>query len=176
MFETDRMPCSIKSEDADQSGTIPEIGRKRGILVVDDASEIRDTLQAGLWHYGFNVWVAASGPEAVASFRVNGDSVDMALLDVRMPDWDGPRTLSALRDVDARVRCCFMSGGSGGYSVPGLIRLGAHHVFAKPFSIRSVVEVMMTLIPNERAYHSGEDKWDDDGGNGIGAGLGFARD
>jgi DNA-binding response OmpR family regulator len=169
MSETDGMPCSTNVEDLDLSRTTRGIGRKRGILVVDDAGEIRDTLQAGLWHYGFNVWSAASGPEAVASYRINGDSVDMVLLDVRMPDWDGPRTLSALHEVDARVRCCFMSGDLGGHSVPDLIRLGAIHVFAKPFYIRSVVEVMMALIPNDRATNVGEGLWDEDGGNGIDA-------
>jgi DNA-binding response OmpR family regulator len=168
MFETDWMACSTKVEDADQHNTASKTERTRGVLVVDDANEIRDTLQAGLWHYGFNVWLAASGPEAVANYRINGDSVDMVLLDVRMPDWDGPRTLVALREVDARVRCCFMSGDTGEYSVPGLIRLGAHHVFTKPFYIRSVVDVMTALIPDGRASNLGEG-WDD--GKRIGIGV-----
>jgi len=169
MNDLDWVPCSKEIADPDQLITAPETGRKRGVLVVDDTREVRDTLRAGLWHYGFNVWVAASGPEAVARYRVNGDSIDIVLLDVRMPNWDGPRTLTALREVDVSVRCCFMSGDLGDDSVPDLLRFGAIHVFAKPFYIRSVVEVMMGLIPNDRATNVGEDVWDDDGGNGIGA-------
>jgi DNA-binding response OmpR family regulator len=175
MFETDWMPCSTKVKTPDRPITVPEIDRKRGVLVVEDAIEIRDTLQAGLWHSGFNVWLAASGPEAVASYRNNGDSVDMVLLDVRMPDWDGPRTLLTLREVDARVRCCFMSDVTGDYSVPDLLRHGAIHVFLKPVFVRSVIEVMMALIPNDRATNLGEGLWNAEGGNGPGAGVAASR-
>jgi FixJ family two-component response regulator len=37
----------------------------------------------------------------------------LVLLDVRMPDWDGPQTLAALQKFDPAVRCCFLTGDAG---------------------------------------------------------------
>ena len=105
--------------------------RQRGILVVDDDATVRTMLDIGLRHHGFAVWLAAGGQEAVEVFRRHGQAIDIVLLDVRMPGLDGPQTLAALQQIDPRVRCCFMSGESGGYNSETLLTLGASHLDRK---------------------------------------------
>ena len=78
-----------------------------GILVVDDDKHIRNLLHVGLPLYGFSVWLAADGKEAVELYRRVGQDIAVVLLDVRMPGIGGPQTLSTLQALNPAVRSCF---------------------------------------------------------------------
>jgi CheY-like chemotaxis protein len=106
---------------------------RKSILVVDDEPSVRKLLAAVLRQAGFSVRVAASGEEAVGLYGQHRDDIDLVLLDVRMDAMSGPDTFAALRRIEPRVRCCFMSGHAGDYSANELLALGARHVFSKPF-------------------------------------------
>jgi CheY-like chemotaxis protein len=105
------------------------------VLVVDDDPSIRALFTLCLPSQGFAVWRAASGEEALEVYRQHASDIDVVLLDVRMPDLDGPHTLTRLRQLDPDVRCCFMSGDIGDYTEDDLFALGALDVVAKPFSL-----------------------------------------
>jgi DNA-binding NtrC family response regulator len=122
-----------------------------GVLVVDDDDGVRGLLDVGLRHVGFKVWLAADGREAVGLYRTHREDIVVVLLDVRMPDPDGPQTLGALRSVNPRVRCCFMSGDLGGYTEDGLLDLGAVAVFQKPFRLDALARILreLSLMPGE---------------------------
>lgn len=116
-----------------------------GILVVDDDDPVRTLLHVGLERHGFQVWLAASGPEALDVYRQHAARIAVVLLDVRMPELDGPQTLRALRQLDAEVCCCFISGHTGDYSEASLLELGAAHVFTKPFHLADIVPILRQL-------------------------------
>lgn len=114
--------------------------RPLGILIVDDWEPLRRIVGIWLQRSGFEVWAASDGREAVALYREHRPAIDVVLLDVLMPDRDGPETLAGLRELDARVRCCFMSGDTGKYSEAELLELGAVAVFQKPFRMSELAE------------------------------------
>jgi CheY-like chemotaxis protein len=164
MIETKRKPDSVPRAARNGSAKIPDTSRRRPvILVVDDTIDVRDVLRSGLWHYGCDVWAAASGPEAVDFYREHRAEFDMVLLDVQMSIWDGPRTLSALREVNPRVRCCFMSGDTGDDSEADLLRMGAERVFEKPFVVGEMVESLKVLIFADKYLHGEILRWANDG-------------
>jgi len=70
------------------------------ILVVDDEQLIRWTLKQQLNAHGFDVVEAGSGAEALAAF---GETVDLVLLDFRLPDTDGLTVLRQLKDLQPTV-------------------------------------------------------------------------
>jgi DNA-binding response OmpR family regulator len=94
---------------------------------------------------GFAVWAASDGREAATLYQENRLAIDVVLLDVLMPDRDGPETLAVLRQVDACVRCCFMSGGTGKYSEAYLLDLGAIAVLQKPFRMSELAEQLVRV-------------------------------
>src|SRR4051794_38680528 len=112
-------------------------GQRPGILVVDDDPSILRMLRAALPQLGYAAYLAENGREAREVFRRAHDHITLVLLDVRMPDLDGPATLAALRDLDPHVRCCFLSGESGDYSEEQLRALDAL-VLHKPFTSASL--------------------------------------
>jgi DNA-binding response OmpR family regulator len=73
------------------------------------------------------------------------DAIDVVLLDVRMPDQDGPETLAALRELDPQVTCCFMSGDTGEYTEENLLDLGVVAVFQKPFRMSELARQLMEI-------------------------------
>lgn len=70
------------------------------ILLVDDEEDIREVAAASLELLGgFQVDTAASGAEAVR--LASATRPDAIVLDVMMPEMDGPTTLERLREDDA---------------------------------------------------------------------------
>jgi CheY-like chemotaxis protein len=123
--------------------------RVPGILVVDDEPAIRILLQTALPRYGFHVFLAASGQEALVVYREHRTEIAAVLLDVQMPGLDGPQTLRILRAIDPQVRCCFISGDLGDYSEQDLLDLGAALVIPKPFRIPAVLEALQRAVDRE---------------------------
>jgi CheY-like chemotaxis protein len=74
------------------------------VLLVDNDLYVRQALAVMLKRLGCEVWLASSGPEALELYRQHPGSIDMVLLDVRMPGMSGPATLDALRQFNPRVR------------------------------------------------------------------------
>jgi CheY-like chemotaxis protein len=124
------------------AGHVPE---GLGILIVDDDPLLRMLLNLGLRHHGFRVWQAGGGREAVAVFRQYGAQIDLVLLDLRMPDLDGPHTLAALQEVRGGVRVCFLCGGGEADNPEELVALGAVGVLSKPFRLDSLVKALEQL-------------------------------
>lgn len=116
-----------------------------GILVVDDEHVIRSMVQLALELNGFVVRSAADGREAIRMYQRHRDCIAVVLLDVSMPDPDGPATLHALRQLDPEVVVCFMGGVFGGYQREGLLRLGAVQVLDKPFCMEDLLQVLQPL-------------------------------
>ena len=119
--------------------------RRTGILVVDDEAVIRSLLERVLRSLGFHVWLAQDGFEAVEIYRQQTQSIDLVLLDVRMAGRDGPQTLDELEAINPGLRCCFMSGFTGGYSAARLSRPSVVGFIKKPFQLAEVAEFLRRL-------------------------------
>lgn len=125
--------------------------RPQGVLVIDDNADIRAFLGAGLGASGFTVWLAADGPEGTNVYREHAPAIDFLLLDVRMPGWDGPETLTAIRALAPDLPCCFMSGDPGHYTEQDLLNLGAVGVLLKPFRLDELIaQLKRTTLPIAR--------------------------
>jgi DNA-binding response OmpR family regulator len=102
------------------------------VLVVDDSLLMRSAAALGLSRVaGWDVATAASGRAGVE--LAAGYRPDAILLDVVMPELDGPATLRALREQATThdTPVVFLTAGAG---EPGaLVALGAAGVIAKPF-------------------------------------------
>jgi anti-anti-sigma factor len=130
------------------SSPAPEEGRAMslpGVLVADDEPTAQRLLLAGLHREGFKVWLAADGHQAVELYRRHRNDIAVVLLDVHMPEMDGPHTLLALQKIAPAVRCCFMTGDPSHYTEATLRCLGAVRVFRKPFALAEVFDTLNQL-------------------------------
>lgn len=117
-----------------------------GILVVDDEPAVAVMLDMMLQTRGWTVWRASSGEEALEIYRRVGPSIALVLMDVLMPNMDGPQTLRALRGLNPDVVCCLMSGITGGYSFDELFACGAACFLPKPFRLAELEDLLQEML------------------------------
>lgn len=104
------------------------------IIAVEDEADIRMVLEVALRDVaGFDLQVCSSGAQALElapSFQP-----DLILLDVMMPDMDGPDTLEALRELPgtAGTPVIFLTAKVQSQEVQRFREIGAIGVIAKPF-------------------------------------------
>lgn len=104
------------------------------ILYVDDEPDIQTVAQLALETLGgFEVKLCNSGKQAlteVAAYRPQ-----LLLLDVMMPEMDGPSTLKAMKELDvmADVPVVFMTAKVQPHEIQQFKALGAVDVIPKPF-------------------------------------------
>jgi len=127
--------------------TLPTIPRRPCVLVIDDEARVRTLLSLGLRQHGFDVRVAAGGLEALEVYRACHRQFDIVLLDVLMPDVDGPQTFQALRETNPAILCCFLAGAST-YADDELRKLGPTRIFSKPVNTAELVQSLWLMVAN----------------------------
>ena len=106
----------------------------RRILIVDDEDDIREVAQVSLELVGhFDVLTAACGRDGVE--RARSDQPDAILLDVMMPDMDGPSTLAKLRADPATrdIPVLFLTAKTQSAERSRLAELGVAGILTKTF-------------------------------------------
>jgi len=127
----------------------PPDSRPCRVLVVDDDPSVLTSLERAFRLRGFAVLTATTGTQAVQLYRCHRRAISVVLMDVQMPDLDGPQTLAALRQIDPDLRCCFMSGGVARTEAE-LVAMGAVHVFDKPFPDLDELAFMLGQVARNR--------------------------
>lgn len=118
----------------------------RKILFVEDDPDIQTVATMALEVLGgYEVMPCSSGEEAIAQARAV--TPDFILLDVMMPDMDGPATLRALRREPglADVPVAFMTALSRHEDMDKLLALGARGIISKPFDPMTLADRVREL-------------------------------
>ena len=118
--------------------------RVRRALVVDDDPDVRTVARLALSVDGTVEVIACADGESAISIAAGFDP-DVILLDVMMPDLDGPTTLARLRNIPAlaKVPIIFLTARALPAEIQSLMALDAAAVLSKPFD-------PMGLLPTVR--------------------------
>lgn len=117
------------------------------ILLVDDDADIRTIAELALSNVGgWQVVSAASGPDALA--KLSEGKTDLVLLDVMMPEMDGPAVLRCLRENErwSEIPVIFMTARVQRSEVEEYLSLGARGVIGKPFDPLDLPEQIRQLV------------------------------
>jgi len=111
--------------------------RRTRILIVDDEGGFRETLARRLEKRGAVVNQAAGGEEALASLAQ--ESVDVVLLDVRMPGMDGLSVLERIRHEHPDTEVILITGNVSTQEGVAGIKAGAFDYLTKPIEIEHLI-------------------------------------
>ncbi|MEI7779129.1 MAG: response regulator transcription factor [Actinomycetes bacterium] len=113
------------------------------VLVVEDEESFSDALSFMLRKEGFEVGVAATGPEALDSFDRLG--ADLVLLDLMLPGLSGTEVCRALRAKSA-VPIIMVTAKDGEIDKVVGLELGADDYVTKPYSSRELVARIRAVL------------------------------
>lgn len=109
------------------------------ILVVDDEHGIRQSFKMVL-EDEYNVLLAGTGGEAIDILYKN--SVDLILLDIRLPDINGIELLEKLKETDPNTEIIMITAVNEIQTAVKTIKLGAYEYIIKPFIVEDVLTVI----------------------------------
>jgi len=113
------------------------------VLVVEDEESFSDALSFMLRKEGFEVGVAATGPDALDSFDRLG--ADLVLLDLMLPGLSGTEVCRALRAKSA-VPIIMVTAKDGEIDKVVGLELGADDYVTKPYSSRELVARIRAVL------------------------------
>jgi two-component system, OmpR family, response regulator len=113
------------------------------ILIVDDDLHIREVIRVALKKAGMNVTEARDGKEALTRFV--GDSPDLIILDIGMPEFDG---LDVCREIrkSSDVPILFLSARDDEIDRVLGLEIGGDDYVTKPFSPRELVARVNVIL------------------------------
>ena len=122
------------------------------VLVVEDDAEIRDLIRRYLVRSGYRVVTAETGAEGLRA--VEDPSIDLAVLDLGLPDIPGEEVLAAARTRDLPV--VIVTARSGLENRIRGLELGADDYLTKPFSPRELllrIQAVLHRVGTEPVSH-----------------------
>jgi len=126
------------------------------ILTVDDSRPIRMIVSKALIEMGFEVGEAEDGNEGLK--KLQGGGYDLVVLDVTMPNLDGPGMLAKMREGGDKTPVLMLTSESKTSIVAALMKLGIQDYLLKPFKgdeLRAKVLKALKLPANYVAQNSG---------------------
>lgn len=107
------------------------------LLLVDDDAVYRERLAKALVARGYEVRTAASEEEAAA--QAEGESPELAVVDLRMPGGSGLDLLRRLKAIDSTTRVLMLTGYGSIATALEAVRLGAVHYLTKPADVDDIL-------------------------------------
>ena len=101
------------------------------VLVVDDEQDIRDASERILSRIGYQVQKASRGDEALDILKKN--SIDIVLLDLKMPGMDGMEILARIRERSTEIQVIVITGYATVETAIEAMKQGAYDFIPKPF-------------------------------------------
>ncbi|MAT38260.1 MAG: two-component system response regulator [Ectothiorhodospiraceae bacterium] len=110
---------------------------KPWILVVDDERVVCDAIARQLRKAGYNTHVAYEGKEAIEILA--GNRIDLALLDIRMPQTNGFDILKHIQKHTPETKSIMMTSYADIKSAVDSIAYGAVDIISKPVDLDEMI-------------------------------------
>lgn len=124
------------------------------ILVLDDEAEIADLVELFLKNEGYNVYKFYSSSEAIKC--INSTPLDLALLDVMLPDTDGFTILRKIREEGFRFPVIMLTAKVEVIDKIIGLSLGADDYITKPFNPLEMVSRVKAQLRRYTFYNGAE--------------------
>ncbi|MCJ7616691.1 MAG: response regulator [Desulfobacterales bacterium] len=135
----------VREEEAKETKTEVAIGNKT-ILVIEDEDVVMDVIRLMLEGFGCHVLPAKTGSEAVEIARTFEGDIDLAILDIVLPDMGGENLYPLIMEALPNLKVIVCSG----YAIDGpaqkILDAGAQDFIQKPFSLDTLLEKLKKTI------------------------------
>ncbi|HET6439958.1 MAG TPA: response regulator [Anaeromyxobacter sp.] len=117
------------------------------ILTVDDSRAVRTIVGKQVKELGFEVLEAEDGVQGLE--QLAQAQVDLVLLDVTMPNMDGPTMLQKMREGGNQTPVIMLTSESKRSIVSGAMKLGISDYILKPFKPEELRQKVLSVLQGE---------------------------
>jgi len=110
---------------------LAEVSEALRIIVVDDERDIREGVERILKRMGYVVLKAGRGEEALEILEK--ETVDLAILDLKMPGMDGMELHQRIREIDEKIIVIIITGYATIETAIDAMKQGVYDFIPKPF-------------------------------------------
>jgi PAS domain S-box-containing protein len=118
------------------------------ILLVDDEQVVREVASDMLRSLGYQVITANDGLQAVELFREKGSQIDIAIIDMIMPEMDGRACFQELRRIDPNLRVVLSTGYEIDQKIQDVLDQGVSGFVQKPYRLKQLAAVVAEALPS----------------------------
>ena len=139
------MPIKEKIIEKAQAFTKVKDNMVKTVLLIEDEEMVMNVCKAMLLKLGYQILCAENGSQAIDIARTYEQNIDLALLDIGLPDIGGKEVFPIIKQArpDLKVIVC------SGYSLEGpaqdLLDAGAETLIKKPFGFKELITVIDEL-------------------------------
>jgi len=119
-------------------------GHGETVLLVDDEDIVLTTTSALLTHLGYQVITAHTGLDALTKDAL--ETVDIALLDVVMPEMGGVETANRLREINPKLPVIFATAYDRKKVLTGQDEIPNSWILSKPFRMQVLATTLMNSL------------------------------
>jgi len=113
------------------------------ILAVDDERPMLDSIElAVMSRQNLELITADSGKDGLDILKARHQEIDLVLLDIMMPGFDGIEVLKVIRERWPHIKIIMQSGTSDQGAKDTCLKLGATAFIAKPYQIADLLKVI----------------------------------
>lgn len=142
------LPVSAGTEEVllREKKEIAEISKGEGtILIIDDEEEVLETSRLALEYLGYKVLTVNTGMEAISIVETGGEDIDLAILDIGLPDILGDKVCQRIQELRPNIKIVI----STGYMVEDInddLKIKAQGIIQKPFSISEMAMKLKEVL------------------------------
>lgn len=122
---------------------------KKSILLVEDESAVRSVLFRKLSQLEYNVVTAGSFLEA-QTFIQSGLKIDLAILDIKLPDGDGLNLIDLVKKPNPQAECIIVTGFGTIELAMNAARQGVFQFITKPFELTKFLSVVERALNHKK--------------------------
>jgi PAS domain S-box-containing protein len=127
----------------------------KNILIADDDPGVLNLLEEMLQYEGYYVFPASNGKEAVETAQ--NRSVDIAILDIKMPLMDGIEALKRIKEIDRNIEVLIMTSYAELESLrQTVVDYGAFDYLLKPFHKDEIMQTIRNAMSKRELISQNE--------------------
>ncbi len=130
--------------------TIPTPELSGTALVIDDQEPILSVAEDILTATGMSVLLAQSGTAGIRLFQEHHQTIDLVLLDMKMPDMNGDEVFAHLQAIDPTVRVIIATGFDEQGTMAYFANPEAVRFIQKPYQFRALIEKIASTLAEKR--------------------------
>ena len=119
---------------------------KGTVLVVDDEEDIRNFVCESLEHVGLQVLTAFDGQNAIDVYKQKGESINLILMDMTMPNLNGEETFRELLKLEPDVKVILSSGYSKEKAMEKFNSLSLCGFLQKPYKPNELIKKIQSIL------------------------------